>query len=92
MTHNHKHGLYQIIDNVAEVCLGPLIKAHNHNSAMRHFSDAMRYASDNKQNAADYDLYHVGSQTDSTGEIEPFNAALIATGKQWLIQTEQRDT
>lgn len=80
--------LYQIYDKKAESIRGPIMAYNRPGPAIRSFNELCG----NKETEIgkypeDFQLRHIGTQDEETGEISPIEhpaLAVIATGEAWL--------
>lgn len=84
--------LYQIYDKIAEAVVGPIMSANRAAPIIRSFYELL--ADERRElnkHAADYDLLHIATQDEETGEILAFRPETTATGAAWLAAKTNRE-
>lgn len=80
----HHKQLYQIFDIKAESVVGPIMRENRDGPAIRHFYSLLA----NKettigQHPTDYQLLHLGTQDEETGDINA-EPSVVTSGQAWL--------
>ena len=77
--------LYQIMDTVAGHVTGPIFTAMNDAVAIRMVRNTVADPkSDMRTNLRDFNLLHIGTQNEETGQLETILIRTIITGSQLL--------